>query len=72
MTPPRRRKASSPNPMEEENFPTSSPTRRAVEREMDEPSNLRGPSDPVGDEDHPPVYEGDKAREKPRPSREDE
>jgi hypothetical protein len=28
--------------MEEENFPTRSPTRDAVEREMDEPGNLQG------------------------------
>lgn len=29
---------------EEENFPKRSPTRDAVEREMREPSNLRGPA----------------------------
>ena len=47
--PSRRRKdaAPGPNPMHEENFPTRSPTRDAVEREMREPSNVRGPSDPA-------------------------
>lgn len=35
------------NPMEEENFPPKSPTRRAVERQMDEPSNVRGPTNPT-------------------------
>lgn len=36
-----------PNPMEEENFPTRSPTRDAVEREMREPGNLHGPAEPA-------------------------
>ena len=39
--------AAGPNPMDEENFPTRSPTRDAVEREMREPSNVRGPADPA-------------------------
>lgn len=42
--PPRRTKGQ--NPMHEENFPTHSPTRDAVERDMREPSNLRGPAQP--------------------------
>lgn len=41
---PRRRKAHGQNPMDEENFPDRSPTRDAVEREMREPGNLRGPA----------------------------
>lgn len=47
--PDRKRRApdASPNPMEEENFPTRSPTRDAVEREMQEPSNIRGPAQPA-------------------------
>ena len=60
--PERRRKPSDasqgPNPMEEENFPTDSPTRRAVERDMREPSNVRGPSDPIPRR-RPPIQEAD-------------
>ena len=33
--------------MDEENFPERSPTRDAVEREMREPSNVRGSNEPV-------------------------
>lgn len=44
---PQRKKAPSQNPMEEENFPSRSPTRDAVEREMREPGNLRGPASPT-------------------------
>lgn len=39
---PERRRPRAGEPMEEENFPTRSPTRDAVEREMDEPGNLQG------------------------------
>ena len=39
MVHPRRK----PTPMDEENFPTRSPTRDAVEREMREPENLAPP-----------------------------
>ena len=46
-TNPRRRRAAGPNPMDEENFPPRSPTRDAVEREMREPSNVRGSHEPV-------------------------
>lgn len=46
------------NPMDEENFPDRSPTRDAVEREMDEPSNLRGPAHPKPRRE-PPTYEGE-------------
>ncbi len=45
-----------PSPMDEENFPTRSPTRDAVEREMREPSNVRGPGDPAPKR-KPPVRE---------------
>lgn len=51
---------SQPNPMDEENFPPNSPTRRAVNREMDEPSNVRGPSKPTPDKTKPsPAEIGD-------------
>lgn len=33
--------------MDEENFPARSPTRDAVEREMDEAENLTGSSKPI-------------------------
>lgn len=60
--PERRRRSSEadqgPNPMEEENFPTESPTRRAVERDMREPSNIRGPSEPIPRR-RPPIQEAD-------------
>ena len=45
-----------PSPMDEENFPTRSPTRDAVEREMREPSNVRGPAEPAPKR-KPPVRE---------------
>ncbi|HVM45797.1 MAG TPA: hypothetical protein VM582_07660 [Candidatus Thermoplasmatota archaeon] len=63
---PRRRRTSSPNPMEEENFPTRSPTRDAVEREMREPSNVRGPSSPVPRRE-PPAKEAEAAEEGAEP-----
>lgn len=44
--PARRRKDAPISPMEEENFPDS-PQRRAADREMDEPSNLRPSADPI-------------------------
>lgn len=44
---PKRRHLKPQNPMEEENFPEHSPTRDAVEREMREPGNVRGPTRPV-------------------------
>ena len=39
--------------MEEENFPGRSPTRDAVEQKMQEPSNVRGPTDPIPREEPP-------------------
>jgi len=68
--PPRRKRSSErpdvqsgvPNPMEEENFPTESPTRRAVERDMREPSNVRGPSSPIPRRD-PPLKEAEDREE---------
>lgn len=53
---PERRKAKGPNPMDEENFPTDNPTRRAVDREMREPSNIRGPAEPIPRR-KPPIHE---------------
>lgn len=53
---PKKKRAGSPNPMDEENFPTNNPTRRAVERDMKEPSNVRGPSDPTPHK-KPPIQE---------------
>lgn len=54
----KRRDASGQNPMDEENFPTRSPTRDAVEREMREPSNVRGPAHPTPAR-KPPIHEAD-------------
>lgn len=53
---PTRRRAKPQNPMEEENFPSHSPTRDAVEREMREPGNVRGPTRPTP-EKRPPLKE---------------
>lgn len=36
-----------PNPMEEENFPRNNPTRKSADKNMREPSNVRGSQDPV-------------------------
>lgn len=53
---PKRRGMKPQNPMEEENFPPRSPTRDAVEREMREPGNVRGPARPTP-EKRPPLKE---------------
>ncbi len=45
-----------PSPMDEENFPTRSPTRDAVEREMQEPGNIRGPTEPIPKR-KPPIHD---------------
>lgn len=55
---PERRKGKGPSPMDEENFPTDNPTRRAVDREMREPSNVRGPTDPIPRR-RPPLQEAE-------------
>lgn len=47
-----------PNPMEEANFPEDSPTRRAVEREMREPANVRPSGSPLPRQ-RPPIQEID-------------
>lgn len=50
------RKRRSAGPMDEENLPDRSPTRDAVEKEMDEPSNLSGTHRPAAGE-RPPRHE---------------
>lgn len=48
-----------PNPMEEENFPTNNPTRKSADKNMREPSNVRGSRDPVPDKGVPNKEAGD-------------
>lgn len=47
------------NPMEEENFPVNNPTRRAADKHMDEPSNIRPPTKPTPSRMRPSPVEGD-------------
>lgn len=56
MPEPERRRLKPQNPMDEENFPERSPTRDAVEREMQEPGNIRGPARPLPQK-RPPLQE---------------
>lgn len=42
-----------PNPMDEENFPRNNPTRKSADKNMREPSNVRGSKDPVPDKPQP-------------------
>lgn len=57
--PDRRRKASTPNPMDEENFPDN-PTRRSADKHMAEPRNIPGSADPLPRK-RAPVHEDEEA-----------
>lgn len=57
--PEKKQKSEGSGPMDEENFPTNNPTRRAADKHMDEPSNVRGPTNPTPSRVKPSPVEGE-------------